>query len=125
MNRYKEWIKRAKYNYKLAVIEIDEDTVLEELCYNAQQAVEKAFKGLIIYYGQEHPLTHNIGVLLNEIEKHTDISDEIMKSVSLTPYPHQTRYPGDYVDIPLEAYKDAVTIAKKCLDWVDCKIIKG
>ena len=51
MNRYKEWIKRAKYNYKLAVIEIDEDTVLEEMCYNAQQAVEKAFKGLIIYYG--------------------------------------------------------------------------
>jgi len=71
MNHYEEWIARAKYNLKLSNPEIDEETIFDELCYLTQQAVEKAFKGLLIYYCGEYELTHNISKLLKALKQYT------------------------------------------------------
>jgi HEPN domain-containing protein len=92
------------------------------LCCQAQQAAEKALKGLLIYYGVEPELTHNIGILLNELEKVTEVDENIKETMDLTNYAVQTRYPGEYDAITKEEYENAVKIAKGCLDWVEKNI---
>ena len=119
MERYESWINRAKSSYELSKAVVSSDICFEDLCYQAQQAVEKAFKGLLIYFGVEPEFTHNIGILIKELEKCTGRTDSIKEAMQLTNYAVQTRYPGSYNEITQEEYEKAVIIAGKCLDWVN------
>jgi HEPN domain-containing protein len=125
MERYESWINRAGSSLEIAGTRNSNLIYYEDLCYQAQQAVEKAIKGLLIYYKVEPQFTHNIGVLLEELRAYTDISDEIKETVKLTKYAIQTRYPGEYDDITKEDYEESIRIAKRCLDWVQNKIKKS
>jgi HEPN domain-containing protein len=122
MARYEEWIKRAKSSLELAHAQIIQYIYYEDLCYQSQQAVEKALKGLLIFYGVEPEYTHNIEILLNEVKKFTDIPENVKEAALLTNYAVQTRYPGEYDEITKEEYENCLRIAKNCLDWVENKI---
>ena len=76
----------------------------------------------MLYYGVEPEFTHNIEILLTEIEKFVKIPDSIKESVKLTVYAVQTRYPGEYDGITKEEYDKGMEIAKVLLDWIE-KII--
>ena len=119
MERYDAWISRAKSSHELSKAHISNIIRYEDLCYQAQQAVEKAFKGLLIYFGAEPEFTHNIGTLLKGLKKHTEIDDDIMDAISLTDYAVQTRYPGEYGEITKDEYEKSIKIAKDCIDWVE------
>jgi HEPN domain-containing protein len=119
MARYEEWIERAKGSLEIAQIKIVGHIHYEDLCYQVQQAVEKALKGLLIFYGVEPEFTHNIELLIKELKKFTDIPEKINEATELTNYAVQTRYPGEYDEITKEEYEKAVKIAKDCLDWVE------
>jgi len=122
MARYEEWIERAKSNLELAQAKIIRHIYYEDLCYQSQQAAEKALKGLLIYYGVEPEFTHNIEILLKEIKKFTDIPENIKEAALLTNYAVQTRYPGEYDEITKEEYEKSIKIAKDCLHWIENKI---
>ena len=74
MERYESWLERAESSYELSKPRLFRNIYFEDLCYQAQQAAEKALKGLLIYFGVEPEYTHNIGILLNALEKHTEIA---------------------------------------------------
>ena len=122
MARYEEWIERAKSNLELAQAKIIHYIYFEDLCYQSQQAVEKALKGLLIYYGVEPEFTHNIEILLNKLKAFTDIPENIKEVVQLTIYAVQTRYPGEYDEITKVEYEKSVKMAKDCLNWIEKKI---
>ena len=122
MARVDEWIERAKGSLEIAQVKIIGHIHYEDLCFQIQQAVEKALKGLLIFYGVEPEFTHNIELLLTELEKFTVIPQDVRQAMTLTTYAVQTRYPGGYDDITKEEYEKAVKIAKDCLDWVENKI---
>ena len=109
MERYESWIERAKSSLEISKLAVNADIYYEDLCYQSQQAVEKALKGLLIYYGVEPEFTHNIGILLNELEGFTEIPENIKETTRLTKYAVITRYPGEYDEITKEGY-----IAKDC-----------
>jgi len=119
MERYEAWISRAKSSYELSKANISTIICYEDLCYQAQQAVEKAFKGLLIYFGVEPEFTHNIGVLLKELKKYAEIDESIMEAITLTNYAVQTRYPGEYNEITKDRYERSIEIAKNCINWVE------
>jgi len=48
MARYEEWIKRANSSLELAQAKISNKIYFEDLCYQAQQSVEKVLKGLLL-----------------------------------------------------------------------------
>ena len=123
MERYESWLERSKSSLEMAKPKLFRNIYFEDLCYQAQQSVEKAFKGLLIYYGAEPEYTHNIGILINSLEKFTEVDDSIKEAIKLTNFAVQTRYPGNYDDITKEEYKEAIKIARNCLDWAK-KIMK-
>jgi len=122
MNRYEEWMTRAKSSFDLAQVKIFGYIQYEDLCFQLQQSIEKALKGLLIYYGVEPEFTHNIQILLNEIEKLTEVPENIAEANKTTKYAIFTRYPGEYDDVTKEEYDKAVKTTKECLDWVENKI---
>jgi HEPN domain-containing protein len=122
MERYESWIKRAKSSLEISKIAVNVSVCYEDLCYQSQQAVEKVLKGLLIYYGVEPEFTHNIGILLNEIEKFTEIPENIKEATKLTKYAIITRYPGEYDEITKGNYEESIKIAKKCVEWIENKI---
>jgi HEPN domain-containing protein len=122
MERYEAWIERAKSSFEISKLAVNSNVYYEDLCYQCQQAVEKMLKGLLIYYGVEPEFTHNIGILLNEIEKLTEIPDNIKEGTKLTKYAVITRYPGEYDEITKEGYEESIKIAKDCLEWTENKI---
>ena len=122
MARYEERINRAKGSLEIAQTKIIGHIQYEDLCFQAQQAAEKALKGLLIYYGVEPEFTHNIERLLNELKTFTEISENIIESAQLTDYASQTRYPGEYDEITKEEYLKCIKTAKDCLDWVEYKL---
>lgn len=64
MERHESWIERAKSSYEISKTVIKNSVICyEDLCYQFQQSVEKALKGLLIYYGVDPEFTHNIGLL--------------------------------------------------------------
>jgi len=50
---YKIWLARAKSNLALSKNKTFEDVFYEDLCFQAQQAVEKALKALLVYLDKE------------------------------------------------------------------------
>jgi HEPN domain-containing protein len=124
MVRYEEWIERAKSSLELAQANSIHHIYYEDFCFQLQQSAEKALKGLLIYYGVEPEFTHNISKLITNLEEHAEIPKNVRKSINLTNYAIQTRYPGEYTDITKEEYEESLEIAKDCLAWVESKIGK-
>ena len=84
----------------------------EDLCFNAQQAAEKAIKAVCLARDLDFPKTHSLVRLMDILE-----SDgvEIPKNVSdadiLTQYAVQSRYPSIVEDVAKEEYRDALKLA--------------
>ena len=74
---FEEWFLRAESNLSIAQRGKNKSVFLEDLCFEAQQAAEKALKGLLIYLGGEYPKTHAFTLLLERLEELTPIPDSI------------------------------------------------
>ena len=122
---YKIWMRRAKSCLAISKIKSDEDIVLEDLCFQAQQAVEKALKGLLVFYAVEPEKTHNLVSLIKELSQLIDIPEEIDETAILSDYAVQTRYPGNYSPVEEDEYHTAIITAEKCVKWIDKHIKEG
>jgi HEPN domain-containing protein len=114
----REWLRRAQSNLAQAQSR-DAAICLEDLCFQAQQSVEKALKALVISRRNRPPHTHDLGLLLNLIEKSgQSVPREIPRVARLTDYAVETRYPGLFEPVTEDEYRDALALATQCVDWV-------
>jgi HEPN domain-containing protein len=115
----REWLNRARSNLALAR-EQKPGIYLEDLCFNAQQAVEKAIKGLLIKLGVEFPYVHDITELLTLLEgAGQQIPESVRQAGRLTRFAVFTRYPGVALSISQQEYKEAVALAEEVVRWVE------
>jgi HEPN domain-containing protein len=119
----KEWLRRARSSLALARKRDDELIALEDLCFQAQQATEKALKAYLVHCGSAPPRTHDLVVLVKAIEQFLQLPETIRQAVILNDYSVQTRYPGDYTPVSIEEYDEAVTVAEACLEWIENRIL--
>jgi len=119
------WLKRARSNLEIAKMgRVTQGILYEDLCFDAQQAVEKSLKAILINLNQSFPNTHSIGILLKLIEEAgVVIPKNINQAKLLTAYAVDARYPGDYEPVNKEEYKEALKIAENVFKWLD-NIIK-
>jgi len=116
---YKSWMDRAKSSLAMSKNKFDKRIFFEDLCFQAQQAVEKALKGLLIFHNIEPEKTHNLVSLIKELSKYITIPKEINETVILNDYAVQTRYPGDYTTVEEDEYNQAVKAAEDCIKWIE------
>jgi len=119
------WLKRARSSLERAKMgKVTQGILYEDLCFDAQQAVEKSLKAILVKLNQSFPKTHSIGILLKLIEEAgVEIPKNINQAKLLTSYAVDARYPGDYEPVSKEEYKEALKIAEDVFKWLD-NIIK-
>lgn len=116
-----DWLKRARSSLERAKMgKVSQGILYEDLCFDAQQAVEKSLKAILVKLNQPFPKTHSIGILLKLIEEAgVEIPENINQAKLLTAYVVDTRYPGDYEPVNKEEYKEALKIAEDVFKWLD------
>ena len=98
---------------------VSSEILYEDLCFDAQQSVEKALKSLCVFHQIVFPKTHDIAYLIELLEKgNVIIPDDVQNAKLLIGYAVETRYPGDYEPADEDDYSKAVEIADKVLRWV-------
>ena len=120
-----EWLRRAKGNLALAKQRKPKEAYWEDLCFEAEQAVEKAVKAVLRFRGIDFPKTHDIGELLTLLDQSGQkIPQSFWKADSLTEYAVETRYPGPAEPVTRKEYREAVAVAGKVVKWAE-KIISA
>ncbi|MFN8498717.1 MAG: HEPN domain-containing protein [Anaerolineae bacterium] len=119
------WLQRAESNFRLAQVGKAEAVFFEDLCFEAEQAAEKALKAVLIHRSHEYPKTHSLGLLIELIEQYVGVSDAVRAAVALSNYAVQTRYPGDYSPVSEEEYEQALILAQTIVSWARQQIERG
>ena len=121
----REWLARARSSLALANVAKPEETAWEDLCFQAQQAAEKAIKAALQHNGIVFPYVHDLQVLLDLLEtKDVRVPEAVKLAAVLSRYAFQTRYPGDYVPVTQEDYREATKQARTVLEWSE-RMIEG
>jgi HEPN domain-containing protein len=95
------------------------------LCFQAQQAAEKAIKAVLIHLGVEYPYRHDLGTLLTlVIQAGVTVPDKIKQAARLTRYAVAGRYPGLMEPVTEEEYESALQIASDVLEWAEEMILR-
>ena len=115
----REWMNRARSNLVRAK-DRTPGAYLEDLCFDAQQAAEKAIKAVMIARGIDFPYTHNLARLLTILESHTGrIPDAIRRAVQLTRFAVHTRYPSVEEPVSEQEYTEAIEVATNVVRWAE------
>ena len=120
----REWLNRAKSNLVRAKADIRLSGVyLEDLCFDAQQAAEKAIKAVLLHLAIRFPYVHDLTALLALIEQGgTSVPEPVREAGRLTRFAVVTRYPGIAEPVTREEYDRAVAIAEVVVHWADSMV---
>jgi HEPN domain-containing protein len=119
------WLRRAKSNLLLAQTTKPEEVFWEDLCFDAQQCVEKSLKALLIFYNIRYPHTHSISVLLKTLqENRISFPEEFFQASFLTDYAVESRYPGNLELATQKDLEKALEHAQAIFNWVQQEIDK-
>lgn len=114
-----EWLRHAESDVRLAALARQDPGVLcSHAAFHAQQAVEKAIKGVFVHRGLSFPRTHDLQDLI-ELLQTRGIgwpfgADEVEP---LAAYAVHARYPGGFAEVRRQEVDQAIAIAEKVLDW--------
>lgn len=110
----REWVAKAEEDFKSAVHLLKmKDCPVGNVCFHAQQCVEKYLKALLVTQNLEFPKTHDLGELLVLLPARLRPSLDDEEQDRLTDYATVTRYPGDYEPIKVTEARQAVKTARR------------
>jgi HEPN domain-containing protein len=113
----REWLNRAQSNLVRAR-KITPGVYLEDLCFDAQQGVEKAIKAIFIQHGLVFPYTHDLARLLRLLEgRGLKIPKYVCAARELTPYAGEPRYPGLAGPVTARQHRHLVRVADAVFNW--------
>lgn len=115
------WLRRARSNLALAETEPTRPEILfADLCFAAQQAAEKAIKGVLVRRRVRFPKSHVIVDLLSLLEEHgVSVPADVVAASDLTVHAVVTRYPSEDADVTREEWLEAVAQARAVVHWAE------
>jgi HEPN domain-containing protein len=120
----REWLNRARSNLAMAQADTA-GAIPEDLCYEAQQAAQKAVKAVFIRRGASFPYTHDLGRLLQSLERGgLKVPKYANDAKELTRFAPETRYPGASDPVNRRQYRRAVRIAESVVRWAERQVGK-
>lgn len=118
------WLDRARSNL-IRSKRTHPDVYWEDLCFDAQQAAEKALKALCIRRDIDFPYVHDLAQLITILQEDgRTVPDDVKEAGRLTRYAVFTRYPGFSDPVTEEEHERAVVIAERVVEWVEA-ILEG
>ncbi len=115
-----DWLRRAKSNLIRARQPKHQEVFWEDLCFDAQQSVEKSLKALLLFHKIPFRFVHDIAELLTGLEQNgINLPEQVRAAAELSDYAVETRYPGPMEPVSEEEYKEAVKIAETVVSWVE------
>ena len=125
---HERWIEKAEDDLRFARVGLKE-SFLNQVCFLAQQAVEKSLKALLISKGEVYPKTHKLIDLAEACQKYEKGLERFRKEFRvLDEFYIPTRYP-DAVPGSVKGYmptkkqaEEALGIAEKILSFVKERI---
>ena len=113
------WVDRARSNLIRAQHKIP-DVYLEDLCFDAQQAAEKALKALCIARGIDFPYVHDLARLITVLrDDGQPVPEDVQEAGRLTRFAVLSRYPGLDDPVTEEDHERVVEIAERVVEWVE------
>jgi HEPN domain-containing protein len=118
----REWLNRARSN--LALAKSDKVGAFpEDLCFEAQQAAEKAIKAVFVGRSLSFPYIHDLDKLLQRLElSGLKIPKYVRQADELSPFAVAMRYPGLAAPVTKRQHRRAVRIAEAVLRWAERQI---
>ncbi|MBI5748376.1 MAG: HEPN domain-containing protein [Nitrospinae bacterium] len=118
-----EWLKRAKSNLAIAKQPKTEDIYMEDLCFETQQAAEKALKAVLLFKKIPFRFVHDLAELITLLENNgISLPEEVRTAAILTDYSVEARYPGPFEPVTKEEFKNALKIAESVVAWAENQI---
>ncbi len=114
-----DWLRRARSDLALVRGRLKKNVLAEDLCFHAQQAVEKSLKAVLISKGIDFPRTHNLRILIDALPEIVFRDPILDSAAALTDYAVSTRYPGEVEAVTKEELKTARHIAAEVVAWAE------
>ncbi len=113
------WLRRARSNLARARAgQTAPDVLFEDLCFDAQQAAEKAIKAVLVHHQIPFPKTRQITQLLTLAEQQAvAVPAEVREAATLTQYAVESRYPRFGEEVTREEYDRALVLANVVVRW--------
>lgn len=124
MDEYlKEWLNKAEKDIKAAEHELNygEEAITEDVCFHAQQAVEKYLKAFLLFKGRGFERTHNL-YRLKDLCCSIDPDFCEIDLGNLSFYAVKIRYPEEFYEPTLEEAQEAYKIALFIREFVRKKL---
>ena len=118
------WLEHARSDLRLARLAVGQGILPEQICFHAQQAVEKAVTAVLLARHVEFPFTHDLEELLSLADDGgIAVPAELQEAGVLTPYAVETRYPGFWGDISDQDMRQALGLAQVAISWAEGAIV--
>ena len=98
-----DWMTHARSNLARARAPKPAEVLWEDVCFDAEQAAEKAIKALLLHKGIAIP-------------------EDIRKADDLTDYATAARYPGFPRGIAETDFREALKLAETVVAWVERQV---
>ena len=92
----------------------------ENICFAAQQSIEKAIKAVLCAKGLPVPMTHSIEVLLDRLQG--DVPKGADALIELTDFATIRRYEEGHEILSPEDIAACIVAARKVVDWAKIRI---
>ena len=115
-----EWINRARSNLAIARQPKNAEIYWEDLCFEAQQAAEKALKAVLLAKGIKFRFVHDLSEHLTLLGKAgIELPEEVKAAAILTDYSVEARYPGPYEPVTETEFLESLAIAEAVVRWAE------
>jgi len=96
---------------------------LEALCFDAQQAAEKAMKAVMLARGIHFRYTHDLRALMSDLQAEGEvIPDQVRRCTRLSVYAGRGRYPGFADRVTEEECVELREIAEAVVRWAEERV---
>ncbi len=116
------WLRRARSNLLHAKARTP-GVYLEDLCFDAQQAAEKALKAVLVRRGVRFPYVHDLATLVTLVEQAGEkVPPAVREAGRLTRFAVIARYPAVSEPVTDEDYRRALGIAEAVVEWAEGRL---
>ncbi len=114
------WFHKAAQDLRAGTLVLEaEPPIVDDALFHAQQAVEKAIKGFLIWHERPFRKTHDLReVGGSAISIDSSLAPLLQQAIRLTPFAGVFRYPGEIGEPTKEEAEEALVLAQEVFDAI-------